>query len=179
MKRLNLWVAAVAGASLAAAVPAGAKVAAGAPAAPAGYTLFERMPIPVLGAGGAMTPKPLAAGTAYLLRITGTFYEGVGFYGRGYGDAEYGFYMSGQVIDKCRNGVDLGVGINDTNVAPGHVKRPHWGTYRANHVYSGSFTGTGAAIRVGYHDCAYPDNRPALQWPGTGPLTLWIYAPHS
>jgi hypothetical protein len=107
--------------------------------------------------------------------MTGTFFVGVGFYGPGYGDAEYGFYKSGQVIDRCRNGVDLGVGINDTDVSPGHAKRPHWGAYEASHVYSRSFTGTGAPIQVDYHDCNYPDNEPARQWQPTGRLTLSIY----
>jgi hypothetical protein len=149
------------------------------PPPPKGYKLQQSILVPLMNAGGVKTQEPLAAGKVYVLRVTGTFYEGAGFYGRGYGDAEYGFYKSGQVIDKCRNGVDLGVGINDTTVLPGHVKALHWGTYHANHVYSRPFTGTGIPIQVDYHDCAYPDNRPAVQWPGTGRVMLWIYAPIS
>jgi len=153
-----------------------ARVVAGAPPGPpTGYKLQERLPIPVLSPAGIET-RQLAAGRRYILRVTGTFFEGVGFYGPGYGDAEYGFYKTGQVIDRCRNGVDLGAGINDMNVSPGHVKKPRWGAYHASHVYSRAFTGTGTRLRIDYHDCAYPDNRPARQWQGTGRLTLWIYA---
>jgi hypothetical protein len=101
---------------------------------------------------------------------------GVGVYGDGFADGEYVFYRSGQVIDGCRDGVDLGVALDDTNVAPGHVKQPHWGSYHRSHVYSRSLTGTGAPVRVDYHDCNYSDNRPNRQWPGTGHLTLWVYA---
>jgi hypothetical protein len=179
MKPLGLLVSAmVGGAAIAVGgqAEAGLRAASAPPAPPKGYKLQERLLIPVMAAAGVETRKPLAAGRRYLLRVTGTFFEGVGFYGPGYGDAEYGFYKTGQVIDGCRNGVDLGVGINDTNVSPGHRKRPRWGRYHANHVYSRSLTGAGARIRVDYHDCAYPDNRPSTQWPGTPRLTLWVYA---
>jgi hypothetical protein len=147
------------------------------PAPPQGYKLQESMLVPVMNAGGVTSRKPLLAGKTYVLRVTGTLYVGVGALGPGFGDAEYGFYKSGQVIDKCRDGVDLGVGINDTSVSPGHAKRPRWGAYRANHLYTQRIPGTGARLDVDYHDCFYPDNRPNLHSPGTGGLKLWIYAP--
>jgi len=179
MRRVLFVSALVAGAAIAAVGQAEVHLALGqpVPTPPKGYTLQERLLIPVMAPAGRETRKPLAPSRQYILRVTGTFFEGIGFYGPGYGDAEYGFYKTGQVIDRCRNGVDLGVGIDDTNVSLGHLKQPHWGIYRASHVYSRSVIGTGARIRVDYHDCAYPDNRPAQQWPGTTPLTLWVYAP--
>jgi hypothetical protein len=134
------------------------------------------MLVPVMNARGVTSRKPLLAGKTYVLRVTGTLYVGVGVLGPGFGDAEYGFYKSGQVIDKCRDGVDLGVGVNDTSVSPGHAKRPRWGAYRPTHVYDERFSGTGARLVVDYHDCFYPDNRPNLQQSGTGRLKLWIYA---
>jgi hypothetical protein len=150
---------------------------ASAPAAPAGYELQESIRVPVLGAAGVSSRRPLAAGKTYVVRVTGTLYVGVGALGPGFGDAEYAYYASGQFIDKCRDGTDLGVAIDDTNVTPGHVKKPHWGAYRQTHVYTARLRGTGQKIVVDYHDCNYGDNKPSVRTPGTGPLTVWIYAP--
>ena len=109
--------------------------------------------------------------------MTGTIFTGEGS-GPGFGDAEYVFSKHNRhVIDGCWSGVDLGVGINDTDISPGHVKTPHWGRLRLTHVYTQRFAGTGATIAVDYHDCYYGDNRPNVHQPGTGRLRLWIYAP--
>ena len=146
-------------------------------APPHGYKLQQRIVVPGLNPGGVASRAPLSAGKLYLLRVTGTFFTGLGV-GPGFGDAEYIFNPhNGHVIDRCKDGTDLGVGINDTNISPGRAKTPHWGSFRRSHVYTQRFPGTGTRIRVDYHDCGYGDNRPHTQQPGTGPLTLWIYAP--
>jgi len=150
---------------------------ASAPASPAGYKLQESIRVPVLGAAGVSSRRPLLAGTLYVVRVTGTLYVGVGALGPGFGDAEYAYYASGQFIDKCRDGTDLGVAIDDPNVMPGHVKKPHWGAYRQSHVYGARLRGSGERIVVDYHDCNYADNKPSVRTPGTGPLTVWLYAP--
>jgi hypothetical protein len=146
-------------------------------APPKGYRLQERLVIPALNAAGARSRSPLRSGEVYLVRVTGTVFTAEGT-GPGFGDAEYVFRPDDTaVIDRCRDGTDLGVAINDTNISPDHTKQPRWGAFRRTHVYSRQFRGTGATILVDYHDCGYGDNRARIQQPGTKPLTLSIYAP--
>jgi len=131
-----------------------------------GYTRQETITVPMDGSSVSST-FPLDGGAHYKLRASGQAVSG----GPGFGDAEYVFDNGlTTVIDRCggnSDGVDLGIGVNDTQ--NGNNKLPFWGALNVAHVYVVDFVGQGAPIILNYHDCNYSDN--------SGSLTVEVWKP--
>jgi hypothetical protein len=147
------------------------------PQIPAGYRFAGTVVVPIASSRPAVSGFPLRAGVTYLIRVSGTFFTGAAL-----ADAEYFFggpVKRPQDFDRSRGNVDYGVAIDDPSLAPGHRKRPFWGKLSSSHVYWARYLGKGRPIRIGVHDAVLEDNVPLPRVPGTGPLTLRVYAPPS
>ena len=129
--------------------------------------LLETLTVPGIG---TLVPSTtvLVLGVTYQLRASGVFVI------QPYCDAEYAFSgpdgvtSDGYLVDLCDdNMTDAGLSIDDPQ--SGYLKTPHWGPYRADHIYVLDFVGKGAPIVAQIHDVAPANN--------SGALTLDIIGP--
>jgi hypothetical protein len=127
------------------------------------FQVIESLEVPVDGSSVISTSQ-LAEDVLYRLRASGTYVINDFFDVEG--DAEYfGFNTLLPIADKQLT-VDTGVAIDDDSVDL--QKSPHWGSYRADHIYEIDFLGKGDSISVNLHDGNYSNN--------SGALTLEILA---
>lgn len=128
----------------------------------AALTLVDTITVPSDGTV-RMSMSALPAGVHYTLVASGTFIA-VPPASNPMADAEYYNFDTPTDIDTS-NMLDFGLSIDVTAV--GDPKGGNWGAYRPDHVYTQSYTGTGAKLKAVIFDCCYGDN--------TGSLTLQIF----
>jgi hypothetical protein len=131
-----------------------------------GYTTQESVLVPVTGAA-VSSQFPLLQGVTYKLRAAGVAQVEIpGLLGTyTLADAEYASEFSGLFglpqVNMCPfTNIAIGLAVNDPTI--GTTKTPSWGVYNSAHIYTVSFTGTGAPISINYHNCSFGASQGAL-----------------
>jgi hypothetical protein len=107
--------------------------------------------------------KPTIKDKQYLLQSSGEGHVST----NGLGDSEYMDYdPAGTRFNEGESGADFGLGVDESGLlgmkvgAAGYLPRTRWwGTWRMDHTYYMTFTGTGMPIQLIYFDSGYGDNR--------------------
>ena len=101
--------------------------------------------------GTSVSSASLTRGVAYKVTVTGTFT--IGGAGDQLGDAEYANFSDPptSLADKCPDGVDFGLAIDDQKVDA--QRSPRWGGYQPDHTYSITYYGGGRPAVFSYQDC--------------------------